>query len=473
MTPFVRIFSAKAEAGASGRASDQPESRTVLIPLAGRPGDGRIGAVEAVMGRTEYQLSDTDPVVVELIDVQLYESGLTARRAARQLPQTRRSLRLLSTAETMRLRAADHRSFQGLSDENGRSAELGLALALLMLERRSPLAVIAATGTLEPPSDGSLSGDRLIGPVEGLSEKFAALGSHLARHKGGAWGRKLHLLLPKRMSSGALVLEARAEELDALREAARSSGVELEVSAVERLSEAARIVGATGRRKNPREIWARLGAAAGMVFAACFCWFCLWALRPVKMDFAPVQVERLGGVATPARTVYSAAAGGPVPQPHCLGPDGASHILAGAEGISFAVTAEADWAPVWAYEFLVVVVGQKARRSEPTVKIYSMETLEAASRPQRGADGEIVWGMRLPIQPPPNEMKLFVLARKLIPFKTTALERGLAAHMASEEAQGRRINAAMSYLRGFGTSRLDYSFHGVEDLSGCILSEGL
>ncbi len=94
-----------------------------------------MGAIEAVSGWSDYTpIPETDPSVVELNDVNLYESGLTARR----LPQARRALRLLSSSDAMRLRAVDRIVFRGLSEENGRSAELGLALALLMLERPSP-----------------------------------------------------------------------------------------------------------------------------------------------------------------------------------------------------------------------------------------------------------------------------------------------------------------------------------------------
>ncbi len=328
--------------------------------------------------------------------------------------------------------------------------------------------MIAATGALEPPSDGSLGGDHLVGPVGKLSAKFAALGEYLRRHQGGVWGKELRLLVPTRTIKGARLTEAHAKDLSALSAAAAALGVTLSVHPIARLSEAARIVGAVERRKPPREAWARLGAFAGALAFTLALFAGGLLLSPLEMRFSPVMVG-LGEVATPARSIYDGATESYVYQPHCRGSDGAPHVQTDGGGLSFTVTAGGGWAPLGSYKFLAVVAEENLIDGEPSLKIFTMSALPVNARPRQTADGAAYWGMRLPVEKPAEAMRLFVLGRKLIPFDATALERDLTASIKAV-GLGRRINAAMSHLNLWGATRLAYGFHGVGKLENCIYS---
>ncbi|MDD2870008.1 hypothetical protein [Neomegalonema sp.] len=441
-------------------------SKSVLIPLAGGERGGTVGVVEATDERPDHEAPGVDPALIELIDVELYKSGKTARRAARRLPQARRSFRLLSSSQAIFLRVADDAPFEGLAEENGRSAELGLALALLMLERESPLSTIAATGALElPPTDASR--DRLIGPVSGLSEKFAALGEHLRQRKGGDWGHSLMILTPSLTLEGAPVAKAHDGDLRDLRLAAASVGVAIDLRPVERLSEAARSVQALRRRKHPREWLARIGAAALSALAALATALAVWASAPLEMGFASTSVEGVGEVRTPVRSLFLQPSGRLVPQPPCLDA-GPLPLVPFGQNLTFHVSTQGGAAPLWAHDFLIVTAGKALIDGEPSLMFYPLEKLRASGNPPRKtAQGEVVWSASLTMASlVEEEMTLFVLGRRFGSFDVAALRNDLSAAMRAVPAD-KRLNIAGIHLTGLGFRMLDYSFRVVKNQGDC------
>lgn len=444
--------------------------KRALILLASSPGEGAVGIVEAASGSSDRTLkSGDDPVVTALWDVELYIPAAKAHRAVRQLPYERRSLRLLSSAGAMFLQAVETEPFENLAAENARSAELSLALALLMFQRQSPLSIVAATGALELPRDKS-SEDRVVAPVDGLSGKFAALGDYLERHVGGEkWGEDFHLFVPTLTIDGAPILEAHAPDFERLHRSAEKAKIKLRVHPVALLSEAAKILKAVGKRRHPREALAWVGLIASAAATAAAAVFGVAAFQPTQMRFAPISLGDLGAVESPVRSEHQRALGRFTPQPECVGLDGAPHIPF-SEGISLRVSTQARWTPVWAYEFLVVVAGDAKIDDAASLKLFPMAALPVDNQPHRTAEGEISWGMRLGVEPPAEEMKLFVLGRKFLPFDAAAIERNLGDLMRNAPFE-RRLNVALNYLDSLSGPLIEYSFHVAENLEDCVIKE--
>lgn len=438
-------------------------SKFVLIPMAGRSGAGAVGVIEAVSGRSERSAPTIEPALVELLDVNLYKSGQRAYAAFRHLPALRRSFRLLPSSGQIFLRVPDSEPFEGLAEENSGSAELGLALALLMQERGSPLSTVAATGTLKFPPNGG-SQDRLIGPVGGVREKFAAIGAHIRMRKGGDWGSRLMLLAPREALTGEPFAEAHEEDLLTLQQEAAAAGVKIDLRLVGSLKEAAAAVGAFGRRLHPLEWPARVGAlaaAAGILQASVLI---VSALEPMKMSFAPVVVEGLGEFETPARSQPPPIRGVYLLQKHCVGRDELPQVPFN-EGLTISVSVRSQ-APFWAHDFLVVSAGDSGE--DP--KVFPMASLSMEGRPRKTEAGEIVWGLRLTFTEPAEEMKIFLLGRKFGTFDSAAIATGVAKAMREARPEN-RLNAALHHLANSGADEmLDYGFRVVEKLE-CEFAE--
>lgn len=439
-------------------------SKFALIPLAGRSGAGAVGVIEALSGRSERSAPAVEPTLVELLDVNLYESGQRAYAAFRHLPELRRSFRLLPSSGPIFLRVPDSEPFEGLAKENSRSAELGLALALLMQERDSSLSTVAATGTLELPPNGG-SEDRLIGPVGGLREKFTAIGAHIRLRKGGDWGESLMILTPLRTLDGEPLGEAHAGEILDLRRTAAAAGVKIDLRPVGTLREAAEVVGALRRRRHPLEWLARVGAAGAALGLAQAWALAVSAFEPMRMSFAPVFTQGVE-IETPVRSRERAQDGKILSQDACVGPDNLQHVPID-EGLTLSVSVRSR-APLWAHDFLMVTAGDSGR--DP--KVFPMAALPAEARPRRASEDEIVWGLRAAFVAPAEEMKIVLLGRKFDAFDSEAVLLGLREAMRVANPEN-RINAAVNHLANYGAVMLDYSFRVVEKLEGCEFAEAL
>jgi hypothetical protein len=180
---------------------------------------------------------DWDRVAAPLRKVGLYQAGCAAASAVRKLGLRRpltalyQQVSRLAWIDRQRLHAATP---QGPTE--GRSAELGLALVLLMGASGSRDRQIIATGALGGQPQGVETDDVEVLPVGSLVEKLNLVLA-LARHKalpGLAPGRKLLFFTPRRFQDGEQWREvAGLVEVEAL----ASYGVE--VRPVERLGEAA------------------------------------------------------------------------------------------------------------------------------------------------------------------------------------------------------------------------------------------
>lgn len=260
--------------------------REVLIPLAAG-GDGRLGRVAADRGLPPPHPAQLERAISELLEVGLYGAGQAARAAVRQALGLRFFQPLTARLSLYPLNPGD---FLGLGEENSDSAQLGLALALLMCRAQSPARVIMATGALD-----IVTGSREVAvrPVAHVGEKLQLL--HDAHARPGASPAPALALIPSREPDGADPLQRHAALI------ARLDAMGTRVVPVATLAEAVRWLGAT-RAWVP---WPQKLAAAALLGAVLAVGGALgvraWQQRPIALEFVPI-VDAAGQVwMTPAR----------------------------------------------------------------------------------------------------------------------------------------------------------------------------
>ncbi len=283
--------------------------RTVQIPIVQPGGAGSAGAanedrlievytqlhtfdaltkqeeVETQAADAKARDKDWDRVAAPLRKAGLYQAGCAAASAVRKLgiqqPVTALYQRIsrLAWIEGQRLHPA---SAGGPSE--GRSAELGLALVLLMCASGSRQRQIIATGALGGQPPGVVEDDVEVLPVASLPEKLRLVLT-LARHgglPGLGTGSEIVFFVPQHFERvGSRVETAQLPEVDQLRE----FGVQ--VMPVDRLSEAATELKAVRARHLFHDRVAQALVATLLLFAgAGFAWASLQE-RTIPVTFLP------------------------------------------------------------------------------------------------------------------------------------------------------------------------------------------
>ncbi len=228
---------------------------------------------------------DWDRVAAPLRKVGLYQAGCAAASAVRKLgirqPLTALYQRIsrLAWIEGQRLQPA---GAQGPSE--GRSAELGLALVLLMCASGSRHRQIIATGALGSQPQGVVDDDVEVLPVGSLPEKLRLVLT-LAQHGGlpglGA-GREVLFFTPRRLEQ-----DGQAAEVEALPEVGRLKELGVRVVPVGRLSEAAAELKALRARHLFHDHLAQ-AIVAGLLIVVLggYAWSTL-RHQPIPMTFLP------------------------------------------------------------------------------------------------------------------------------------------------------------------------------------------
>ncbi|MCI4666307.1 MAG: hypothetical protein MRY74_16485 [Neomegalonema sp.] len=442
-------------------------SPIALVLLAGD--GGRVGVVEAGPPRGDKRSEAVDPALQDLLDCGLYSAGRVARAAARRLAALSMAKgRLLRPApvDTVLTPAVD-KEFDGLDEANSASAELGLALAILMRQHRCRRQVVAATGALSEggPSDADFAAIP-IKAVAGVDEKLAALGRFLEEHRGGPWSDGLVLATPALSMDGRPFLEAHAGAVASLEAAAKAVGSSVVVAPARSLNEAVKRLGPRPA-SHPKEWLARLGLGFGVLCGAMALTVAIWLSQPTDLRFGALKGPGGAEATTPLRTAYNHLDGDGAALPECRGRDGVLRVGWGEE---LTVLAEIGptTAPAQAYEGIIVGVTE-----DGDAKLYPAALLPPEGRLARGGDGVVRFGGRIPITPPPRgdgdrQLKLFVLARKLRRYDYKQIEAELRDAMAAAPKDG-RLNAASRVIADVSGASLEAVIVATPRVEGCVM----
>ena len=408
---------------------------------------------------------DWDRVAAPLRKVGLYQAGCAAASAVRKLGVQRplsalyQQVSRLAWIDRQRLHAATP---QGPTE--GRSAELGLALVLLMCAAGSRERQIIATGALGGQPRGVLEDDVEVQPVGSLPEKLRLV-LELARQKalpGLAFGRELLFFTPRRFQDAAGLHEvAELPEVDEL----AAAGVR--VRPIERLGEAAGVL----KARRARHLVADRVAAV-LLLCLVVAGAVAVVRETVQQTHVPMTFVASGGAALdpePFEACFTAD-GGYYPIP--LARQGLGHLIPTGATLGWRVQvgtpqaeqgALAAWLAPEDYYIAQVIVSEHS-----PAKV--MVPQPAGAGALRLSPGEVwEWGWKLNQRAESNGLVL--LARPDAPFDPDRLRQELierfpeAAGGAGDGALD--VTAALNFMAAQAPGAVRFIVQTVEDASRC------
>ncbi len=448
----------------------------VLIPLASHSGrrEGAICEIRASRNaRPTERRGGLHPVIAPLAEVRLAAPGQRALDAVRRLPLPPRrwlsDLRLTRPQPALsQLSPLDVRQAQGLDPANAKSAELGLATALALLERGGAGKTFFATGTLDGRPGAVAGNNGAVGPVAGLTQKFAAIADWLESHRIGAWGRSAVVLVPPVTEDGRTLVEAHAEDLDALRTRAAAAGVSVDIRPTDSLAAATRGLGATRPPLGRREWAARSGLVAALVAAAVL----VSAAQPMPVAPAPVQLLDTPPAPSPVVLAQGLSLPGapPVflPRPTCFDAEGLPVVPFGSRVVAEFQTAPTRW-PLGLVHPLYVSIGEHSEPKAFTSAQFEQLSAQNALAPEdstgpvaplRRADGRLRLGAGIGVRDTAQEAKFVLLLRKLTRHDPEAVVDGLVEAAAGVGAEA-RLSAQAAFLASLPGSYAEVSYRAM------------
>lgn len=317
-----------------------------------------------------------------------------------------------------------------VSPENGRSAELGIALAMLLSLtcRGGAVGTVAATGALSAPD--VKSGETMVEPVALIATKLDLILRQLNGEAGpeNRFSGPGHLFLPEEEPApGGGMRGIAATHADALGKIAAHG---LAIHHVRSLRQAASILGATRLPMEPWQAWANAGAAA-LIAGACLFGGHYYYDRVLDL---PLSWETAGGRSYPIRATFDKSAQQFGPLPFCAAPSDGRPALRAGESLLLKVAAgsagfaDLAFAVVWA-------------DSGGGVKVW---TDAMADGGRVGPDGAL--NFPLTAENPPGRGMAAVAARRLSAFDPQALAATVRKAMQAAPDAG-RLNAVEGVLR--------------------------
>jgi hypothetical protein len=409
---------------------------------------------------------DWDRVAAPLRKVGLYQAGCAAASAVRKLgirqPLTALYQRIsrLAWIEGQRLQPAGARG-----PSEGQSAELGLALVLLMCASGSRHRQVIATGALGGQPHGVLDDDVEVLPVGSLPEKLRLV-STLAQHgglPGVGSGPEVLFFTPRRFEQDGLW-----SEVEALPEVARLKEMGVRVIPVERLSQAAAELKALRARHLFHDHLAQaLVAGLLLVALAGYGWSALQQ-QPIAMTFLP------GGGAALEPEPYQACFtkdGGFYPIP--LGREGLARSIPVGETLGWRVqvgapengrTGLASWFVPEHYYVAQVMVSERSRAK---VMVPQRAGTDVVTVPPGGI---WEWGWQLNDRTENNGLVLLAQAEE--PFDPDALRAALieqfpATAGASPDGAEMDVTAAINFIAGKAPGAATFIIQTVERSVQC------
>jgi hypothetical protein len=265
----------------------------VFVPLVGANGEAA-QVFEAIAGDVapEEHPARLLPQISELFDFGLYGIGQTVREAVTRFIDTRRAKLWLGRrngrANPWNLRISELQVGR-LSDENARSAGLGLTLAAILQAFGRDPGIVFATGEIRlPSSPGELAVG--VGPVGGLRGKLLLVGDYVVQHRKALEGERMTVVLPTTTPDGRPLNVAEAGVLERLRREAGDAGAKLDFIFVDTLEGVEEALGPFALREivtPARAIWGAIACAVVALFVSGWV-----ALRnaPIDLAWRPVTI---------------------------------------------------------------------------------------------------------------------------------------------------------------------------------------
>lgn len=415
-------------------------AREVLIPLVDAGGAGGLCRIAAEGRLPPPHPARLDPALSELLEAGLYRAGQQARAGARRLRLPGSGL---LAPPRVALAVANPGDLAGLSAENAASAELGLALALLLYLCQARPGVVLASGALAP---GDEDPDVPVRPVHHLGAKLSLIPAHFAQT--GAAAPPRLLLLPAQDPDGVAVTRRYEREI------ARLAALGIETRPVTSLRGAAELLGATRLRRRPAERWLRGGLAAAAMAGLLAALGWQQIERPIPLTFAPAALDGGRIVDTPFRASLQET-GGLALLPGCRA--GELPAYRAGDLLAFRVKAgEAD-------DALGRLLGYRGLLA--AVSVESGVKLLPLAEGGRIEPGSLV-AQLLPVRGPAEDNLVVLLLRRGRLPDAGALERRLRERLAPL-GPAERLSSARGLLQQAAPGSLTYLFRSETGPEAC------
>ncbi|MGD0639602.1 MAG: hypothetical protein ABSC22_02550 [Roseiarcus sp.] len=439
----------------------------VFVPLVGATGEGA-QLFEAIAGdfAPEAHPARLLPQISELFDFGLYGIGQTVREAVTRFVAARRAKLWLSHSNgrvaPWNLRISDLQIGR-LSDENARSAGLGLALAAICQAFARDPGVVFATGEILLPSAPGAP-PVAIGPVGGLRGKLSLVGDYIVQHRQALEGKRLIVVLPASATDGRSLAAAEATTLDRLAREARAAGAQLEFVFADTLDAVEAALGPFAMREIVTPARATgLAAALVLVLALVGGWIAL-TRAPIELAFEPVAALPTRGLddAAPQRARYDAASD----KLQLLGPcfdDQRQPVVIGGETLVMRVSARDAMPLASRLRAPRLFIASVSRAADPVIlDAEHFRSLVGAPPPDSAFDLTAA----IPIEPVEDEVRLFVVATRDPSLDITALQEALR-----KDLQGLSGAAVLTTTTSFLADRvgaeIEYQFKVTNDPHAC------
>ncbi len=439
----------------------------VFVPLVGANGEGA-QVFEAIAGdfAPEPHPARLVPQISELFDFGLYGIGQTVREAVTRFVAARRA-RLWLTHRNGRVIPWNLRISElqvgRLSDENARSAGLGLTLAAMCQAFGRDPDVVFATGEIVLPTTPGAPAVA-VGPVGGLRGKLSLVGDYIVQHRQALEGRRMVVVLPASAIDGRPLEVAEAATLDRLRQEAQSAGARLEFVFADTLDAVEAALGPFAMREIVTPARA-LGVVAALAAIALVTSLWITLLHaPVVLAFEPLgeATRSLADDASPQRARYDSTAD----KLQLLGPcfdDQREPLVVGGETLVLRVSARDGLPYASALRSPRLFIASVSRAADPV--ILDAEHFHSLAPAARGQDG-LELTAAIPIEPIEDEVRLFVVATRDPSLEITTLQDDLRKSLKGLTGAA-VLTTTTSFLADRVGAEINYQFKVTNDPHAC------
>ena len=448
-------------------------SARVFVPLVGANGEAA-QVFEAIAGDVAPDAHPARllPQISELFDFGLYGIGQTVREAVTRFIDARREKLWLGRRNGLvnpwSLRISDLQVGR-LSDENARSAGLGLALAAILQAFGRDPGIVFATGEIRlPASPGELKVG--VGPVDGMRGKLLLVGDYVVQHRKALEGAKMTVVLPATTPDGRPLNVAEASVLERLKREAAEAGARIEFVFVDALEGVEAALGPFALREIVTPARALSAAAACAVLALVVGGWIAWRNAPIELAWRPVTIAE-GATrsiaapapeATPQRARYDAASD----KFQLLGPcyDAQRQpLVIGGETLLLRVGARDGLPLASRLRPPRIFIASVSRAADPVIlDANQFRSLLPASR----SDDLIDLTMAVPVEPVEDEVRLFVVATRDPSVEITALQDDLRKRLKGLSGAA-VLTTTTSFLEDRLGAEIQYQFKVVNDPGQC------
>jgi hypothetical protein len=350
-----------------------------------------------------------------------------------------------------------------LSDENARSAGLGLTLAAICQAFDRDPGLVFATGEIKLPS-GPTDPAVAIGPVGGLRGKLSLIGDYIVQHRQALEGKRMIVVLPAAALDGRPLAVAEGSMLERLAGEAKDAGARLDFVFADNLDAVEEALGPFAMREIVTPKRAALGAVLVAAVALLVAGWIALAHAPILLAFEPPTITRSlsADEAAPQRARYDAASD----KLRLLGPcfdTQREPLVVGGETLVLRVSVR-DGLP-FASRIRVprLFIASVSRAADPVI-LDAQHFRSLADPPAGGAEIDVT--AAIPIEPVEDEVRLFVVATRDPSVDITGLQESL--RKALQGLTGAAVlTTTTSFLADRLGSEIEYQFKVTNDPKAC------